>query len=82
MSHCRWGRARPWSRSLERSIVSGPRVINTLSSRTEGRWAGQDGLSRSMFMHYPEPNRAGSHGTSGVGVVIVLRDRYVSLIDL
>jgi hypothetical protein len=29
-----------------------------------------------MFMHYPEPNRAGSHGTSGVGVV----DRYVSLI--
>ena len=31
-------------------------------------------------MYYPEPNRAGSHGTSGVGVVIVLRDRYVSLI--
>ena len=33
-----------------------------------------------MFMHYPEPNRAGSHGTSGVGFVIVLSDRYVSLI--
>jgi hypothetical protein len=33
-----------------------------------------------MFMYYPEPNRAGSHGTSGVGVVIVLRVRYVSLI--
>jgi hypothetical protein len=31
--------------SLERSIVSGPRVINTLSSGTEGRWAGPDGLS-------------------------------------
>jgi hypothetical protein len=31
--------------SLERSIVSGPRVINTLSPRTEGRWAGPDGLS-------------------------------------
>jgi hypothetical protein len=31
--------------SLERSIVSGPRVINTLSSGTEGRWAGLDGLS-------------------------------------
>ena len=31
-------------------------------------------------MHYPEPNRAGSHGTSGVGVVIVLSNRYVSLI--
>jgi hypothetical protein len=58
--------------SLERSIVSGPRVINTLSSGTEGQWAGPDGLSRSMFMYYPEPNRAGSHGTSGVGVVIVL----------
>jgi hypothetical protein len=25
-----------------------------------------------MFMNYPEPNKAGSHGTSGVGVVIVL----------
>ena len=33
-----------------------------------------------MFMYYPEPNRAGSHGTSGMGVVIVLSDRYVSLI--
>jgi hypothetical protein len=33
-----------------------------------------------MFMYYPEPNRAGSHGTSGVGVVIVLDVRYVSLI--
>ena len=33
-----------------------------------------------MFMYYPEPNRAGSHGTSGVGVVIVLSDCYVSLI--
>ena len=33
-----------------------------------------------MFMYYPEPNRAGSHGTSGVGIVIVLSDRYVSLI--
>jgi hypothetical protein len=33
-----------------------------------------------MFMYYPGPNRAGSHGTSGVGVVIVLSDRYVSLI--
>jgi hypothetical protein len=32
-----------------------------------------------MFMNYPEPSRAGSHGTSGVGVVIVL-GRYVSLI--
>jgi hypothetical protein len=31
--------------SLERSIVSGPRVINTLSSGTEGQWAGPDGLS-------------------------------------
>jgi hypothetical protein len=31
--------------SLECSIVSGPRVINTLSSRTEGQWAGPDGLS-------------------------------------
>jgi hypothetical protein len=31
--------------SLERSIVSGPRVINTLSSGTEGRWAGLDSLS-------------------------------------
>ena len=31
--------------SLEHSIVSGPRVINTLSSGTEGRWAGPDGLS-------------------------------------
>jgi hypothetical protein len=31
--------------SLERSIVSGPRVINTLSSGTEGQWAGLDGLS-------------------------------------
>ena len=31
-------------------------------------------------MYYPEPNRAGSHGTSGMGVVIVLNDRYVSLI--
>jgi hypothetical protein len=30
-----------------------------------------------MFMDYPEPNRAGSHGTSGMGVVIVC---YVSLI--
>jgi hypothetical protein len=33
-----------------------------------------------MFMYYPEPNRAGSHGTSGVGVVIVLDVRYVLLI--
>jgi hypothetical protein len=33
-----------------------------------------------MFMNYPEPNRAGSHGTSGVGVVIVLDVHYVSLI--
>jgi hypothetical protein len=31
--------------SLECSIVSGPRVINTLSSGTEGRWAGPEGLS-------------------------------------
>jgi hypothetical protein len=31
--------------SLEHSIISGPRVINTLSSGTEGRWAGLDGLS-------------------------------------
>jgi hypothetical protein len=31
--------------SLERSIISGPRVINTLSSGTEGQWAGPDGLS-------------------------------------
>jgi hypothetical protein len=31
--------------SLECSIVSGPRVINTLSSGTEGRWAGPDSLS-------------------------------------
>jgi hypothetical protein len=30
--------------SLERSIVPGPRVINTLSSGTEGQWAGPDGL--------------------------------------
>jgi hypothetical protein len=33
-----------------------------------------------MFMYYPEPNRAGSHGTSGVGVVIVLDVCYMSLI--
>ena len=33
-----------------------------------------------MFMHYPEPNRAGSHGTSGVEIVIVLNGHYVSLI--
>jgi hypothetical protein len=33
-----------------------------------------------MFMNYPEPSRAGSHGTSGVGVVIVLVVHYVSLI--
>jgi hypothetical protein len=33
-----------------------------------------------MFMNYPEPSRAGSHGTSGVGVIIVLVVRYVSLI--
>jgi hypothetical protein len=33
-----------------------------------------------MFMYYPELNRAGSHGTSGVGVVIVLSVRYVLLI--
>jgi hypothetical protein len=33
-----------------------------------------------MFMYYPEPNRAGSHGTSGVGVIIVLSVRYVSFI--
>jgi hypothetical protein len=58
--------------SLERSIISGPRDINTLSSRTEGQWAGPDGLSQSMFMYYLEPSRAGSHGTSGVGVIIVL----------
>jgi hypothetical protein len=31
-------------------------------------------------MYYPEPNRAGSHGTSGVGFVIVLSVRYMSLI--
>jgi hypothetical protein len=31
-------------------------------------------------MNYPEPNRAGSHGTSGVGIVIVLSVRYVLLI--
>jgi hypothetical protein len=31
-------------------------------------------------MYYPEPNRAGSHGTSGMGVIIVLSVRYVSLI--
>jgi hypothetical protein len=31
-------------------------------------------------MHYPELNRAGSHGTSGLGVVIVLSVRYVLLI--
>jgi hypothetical protein len=31
-------------------------------------------------MNYPEPSRAGSHGTSGVGVVIVLSVHYVSLI--
>jgi hypothetical protein len=30
-------------------------------------------------MNYPEPSRAGSHGTSGMGVIIVLSDRYVSL---
>jgi hypothetical protein len=58
--------------SLERSIVSGPRVINTLSSGTEGQWAGPDGLSRSMFMYYPELNRAGSHGTSGVKLLLFL----------
>jgi hypothetical protein len=33
-----------------------------------------------MFMNYPEPSRAGSHGTSGVGVVIVLCVHYMSLI--
>jgi hypothetical protein len=33
-----------------------------------------------MFMYYPEPNRAGSHGTSGVGFVIVLSVCYVLLI--
>jgi hypothetical protein len=33
-----------------------------------------------MFMYYPELNRAGSHGTSGVGFVIVLSVRYMSLI--
>jgi hypothetical protein len=33
-----------------------------------------------MFMNYPELIRAGSHGTSGVGVVVVLAVRYVSLI--
>jgi hypothetical protein len=33
-----------------------------------------------MFMYYLEPNRAGSHGTSGVGVIIVLDVRYVLLI--
>jgi hypothetical protein len=33
-----------------------------------------------MFMNYPGPSRAGSHGTSGVGVVIVLSVCYVSLI--
>jgi hypothetical protein len=33
-----------------------------------------------MFMYYPEPSRAGSHGTSGVGVVIVLVVCYVLLI--
>jgi hypothetical protein len=33
-----------------------------------------------MFMNYLEPNRAGSHGTISMGVVIVLSDRYVSLI--
>jgi hypothetical protein len=33
-----------------------------------------------MFMYYPEPSRAGSHGTSGVEVVIVLRVHYMSLI--
>jgi hypothetical protein len=31
-------------------------------------------------MKYPEPSRAGSHGTSGMGVVIVLRVHYVLLI--
>jgi hypothetical protein len=31
-------------------------------------------------MYYPELNRAGSHGTSGMGFVIVLNVRYVSLI--
>jgi hypothetical protein len=31
-------------------------------------------------MNYPELNRAGSHGTSGVGVVIVLMFCYMSLI--
>jgi hypothetical protein len=31
-------------------------------------------------MNYPELSRAGSHGTSGVGVIIVLCVRYVSLI--
>jgi hypothetical protein len=31
--------------SLECSIISGPRVINTLSSRTEGQWTGPDGHS-------------------------------------
>jgi hypothetical protein len=31
-------------------------------------------------MYYPELNRAGSHGTSGVGVVIVLSVHYVLLI--
>jgi hypothetical protein len=33
-----------------------------------------------MFMYYPEPNRAGSHGTSGVGFIIVFSVCYVSLI--
>jgi hypothetical protein len=31
-------------------------------------------------MYYPEPVRAGSHGTSGVGFVIVLNVCYMSLI--
>jgi hypothetical protein len=31
-------------------------------------------------MYYPELNRAGSHGTSDVGFIIVLCVRYVSLI--
>jgi hypothetical protein len=31
-------------------------------------------------MNYPELSKAGSHGTSGVGVIIVLRVRYVLLI--
>jgi hypothetical protein len=31
-------------------------------------------------MNYPEPSRAGSHGTSGMGFVIVLIVHYMSLI--